>query len=108
MMTAMSHLMPDTIVADRLIDRTGTVVEGAERVAAAVLAVLDKAPAAKVSLVGVRGVPSSFFNVVLLAVARRFGIDAASSRLAFDFGSDAQRHIWQRSLDTLRATFPAR
>jgi hypothetical protein len=105
MMNAMSDLMPDPILADRLIDRKGTVVEGADRVAAAVIAALDVAPQVHVSLVRVRGVPSSFFNIVLLGVANRFGVDAAANRVLFDFGSDAQRQIYQRSLAAVRSAF---
>lgn len=97
--------MTETITARGFVDPAGTVVAGAEALAVGVLTALESSSVVHVDLQGLRGVPSSFFNVLLLAVAGRFGVGALGKRLVFRFDNDAQLRIYGRSLEAVRAQY---
>jgi hypothetical protein len=78
-------------------------VESAGVVADAVVVYLADHDEVVVDLSGVRGVPSSFFNVLLLRVAEAFGAAALDSRVRFTLDSDAQQDVLNRSLSAARA-----
>jgi len=50
-----------------------------------------------VSLRGVRGVPSTFFNAMLMDLRGEFG-DAGMENVRFEFDSDRQRETYERAL----------
>ena len=79
----------------------GTIVAGAESVAAKVLDALSSSDVV-VDLHGVRGVPSTFFNIVLLAVTNHAGFEALETRVRFQFDSPAQESVYRSSLQAVR------
>jgi hypothetical protein len=56
-----------------------------------------------VSFKGVRGAASSFFNVFLHHVAQWSGPTVLTSRVSFDFGSQPQRIVFDRSFHAVLA-----
>ena len=85
------------------LDPSRPVTETAEVVAGAVLRGLDSGGSVTVSVRGVCGVPSSFFNVILKAVQQHVGGRVDPARLGFEFDSKLQEMIYQRSLDAVNA-----
>jgi hypothetical protein len=86
------------------LDPSGRIVPSAERLATAVLQALQTNGGVEISLAGLRGVPPTYFNIVLLGVGSQLGSEAIMSRVKFLFTNDAQRHIYQRSLDAVIAS----
>jgi hypothetical protein len=79
------------------------VVESAELIAAEASRLLSSGASVILSVRGVRGVSSSFFNVILSAVAESLGNDFSESRFEVDTETATQRMVLQRSWD---AFFP--
>ncbi len=55
-----------------------------------------------ISLKDFRGVPSSFFNILLKVIVDRFGPDVIGESVTFDFDSAAQKEVFRRSRDLLK------
>ncbi len=53
----------------------------------------------EVVLAGIRGIPSSYFNVILLRLLDDFGVEQVKNRVTFRFDTDVQRMVFQRSFD---------
>jgi hypothetical protein len=83
------------------IDRNGSVVGSAKKLAQAVVSALITHDKITVSLTGLRGVSSSYFNTLLSDIVATHGADAIFNRINFQFDSDAQRSIFQRSFDAV-------
>jgi len=76
------------------------IVETARQVGDLVVASLQRGETVAVSLRGVRGVPSSFLNVLLSVVAAELpGLDG--ERFSMEFDSDIQRELFSRSRDAV-------
>ena len=80
------------------------IVESAGRVAAAILEAAGSAPVVTVSMAGMSGIPSSFFNVVLGEVAAGMGVEQLRRRLVVTDLSSLQSRIFERSLSALSPT----
>lgn len=80
------------------------VVDSAGRVAAAILAAAETEPVVTVSMAGLSGIPSSFFNVILGDVAAVMGVEQLASRLVVTGLSAFQSRIFERSLSALSRT----
>ena len=50
------------------------------------------------SLAGLKGLPSSYFNPILRAVREALGLTPLQRRLRFEFDSPAQELVYERSL----------
>jgi hypothetical protein len=57
----------------------------------------------RVSLAGVRGAGSSFYNVVLRGVEKWVGMQALETRVRFEFDLKPQEFVFGQSLRALRA-----
>ncbi len=79
-------------------DPDENMVQSAERLASAILDKLADQEKVIVSLRGMRGVSSSYFNVLLRSVATSFGAAALKDRISFLFDSFAQELVYERSL----------
>jgi hypothetical protein len=78
-----------------------SVVENAERLADAIAAALASPGQVTVSLKGLRGITSSFANVILARMAREVGGVAARARVVFETDTELQREILARSLEAV-------
>ncbi|MGP1345291.1 MAG: hypothetical protein ACTS3F_01305 [Phycisphaerales bacterium] len=95
-------LLSDHLTPDR------SVLDIAESIAAEIIHILDAGQSeVEVDLGGMRGVPSSFFNLLLLRIGERFGA-AAIDRIKFGFRSPLQERVYQRSLHAVRASLQPR
>jgi hypothetical protein len=65
---------------------------------------LRAGPSVEVSLRGLRGLTSSFFNVLLARVRDELGEEAVVSRLKFLFETKAQQLAYRSSLGALTHT----
>jgi hypothetical protein len=83
------------------IDPSQGLVASAKLLAKAVNQALATHTNVVVELADLRSVSSSYFNMLLLAVADTSGNDAIKSRLSLKFSSDAQRQIFRRSFDAV-------
>jgi hypothetical protein len=102
-------LSPSRIETLTFINPAVPIVDTAQAVGEMVAKELRRGSSVVVSLRGVRGASSSFFNVLL-----RLAQDASDgtldhARLAFDFENQVQRLVYEKSLAALRAhSEPAR
>lgn len=79
-----------------------SIVDGAERLAEAAVAALRLHRRITISLSGVRGVTSSFANVLLLRILQEIGTTAISERVTFETDSEAQKQVLERSVAAVR------
>lgn len=91
----MSAVLIDAI---KFADARHSTVQWAESVAHAAVAAVSSGQYAVISFVGVRGVSSSFFNVILLALRDRCGLERSRSLVRFDTDTTALKSILDRSL----------
>lgn len=87
-----------TINARDYIDETKPVIDGAACVGASAAAELRAGHPVIVSIDGLRGVSSSFFNVILSAVAEVLKNDFSDGRFEIRTDSKVQRLVLDRSL----------
>ena len=80
---------------------TDPIVDSATRLAEAVVSSLRSGGSVIVSLRGVRGITSSFANVILQRVVEEFGPEAVKDRLRFQTDSETQERVLARSLQAL-------
>lgn len=85
------------IVATDYVDPDGSVVKSGLRLADAVLCALGEAESVIVSLAGLRGASSSYFNVFLRRIYEAAGRDVLDSGITLEFASALQREIYDRS-----------
>ncbi|HEU4394197.1 MAG TPA: hypothetical protein VFS92_01445 [Planctomycetota bacterium] len=83
---------------------TDTVVETAERVADAIARLLAGPGRVVVSLCGVRGISSSFANILLQRAISVVGANELERRVVFDTDSESQQRVIRRSLDAVKST----
>lgn len=87
-----------TIEATDFVTPQRPVVEAAGLLAIAVSGEIRAHGSVTVSLKGLRGVSSAFFNTLFADVARSSGTPALSSALKLETDSNAQREVLERSL----------
>lgn len=82
------------------LDPRGLIVESAVVLADALSRELRQgADQIELSFVGLRGIPSSYFNVLLLRLIGEFGVEAINRRVNFKFDTDIQQQVFHRSFD---------
>ncbi len=86
--------------ADHLDTRNG-MVDSAMCYADAVLAGLATQTAVEVDFTGIKGLSSSYYNVLFKCVADRYGLDAIEARLVPRFDNQAQATVYQRCLQAI-------
>ena len=87
-------------------DSTGSIVATAGRLADELVRHLRDGHSVHISMSGMRGVASSYFNVILKRITEDLGIKALD-RLHFQWDSAAQQVVYQRSLKSLMASNPS-
>lgn len=81
-----------------------SIVESGVALANEIVRKLREGEQITVSFEGLRGLSSSYFNPVLLAIKANLGLDVIGQRLNFDFSSSAQQAVFNRSMDAVRKT----
>ncbi|MCA9287702.1 MAG: hypothetical protein KDA05_03905 [Phycisphaerales bacterium] len=89
---------PTLVKAVDFVEQEGSVVESAARIGQRVAQALRAGHRVVLCLRGVRGVSSSFFNVVLASVSEATSGDVASDRFVVETDSQTQRMVYERSL----------
>lgn len=93
-----------TIAAADYIDPLESAVSAAMRLAEVVLTHIRSGTPVLISLVGLRGLSSSFFNVLFRRIASEFGEDALEHFVRIGYETETQRLIAERSLCAVRRT----
>jgi hypothetical protein len=88
------------------LDSDGSVVRSGLLIADAVVAALHAHGDVEVSFEGVRGTPSSYFNVFLRRIEEVCGIAEIDNHIRLHFGSKVQKMIFDRSLESFRYKGP--
>ena len=87
--------------ANEYLDPNGSIVLSGRLLGDAALRALASSPSVRVSLAGLRGLPSTYFNEFLRIVAEGLG-RGHLARVVFDFDSPVQRQVYERSLSAVR------
>jgi hypothetical protein len=91
--------VPNTIHARQFLDPQGRIVESAKLLADEVLTQLAAHDVVTVDLRELRGLSSSYFNVLLQRVLPVTTLADFPRRVQLMFDSPAQEHVYKRSLD---------
>lgn len=84
------------------IDPDGSVVRSGMALADAVLQALETGRVVEVSLDGLRGASSSYFNVFLRRIDEACGVAELGEHIQMLFASKVQEMVYLRSLDSVR------
>jgi hypothetical protein len=90
-----------TIYAKELIQPDRPIVDNAEILAAEAIGKLQTGKSIRVSLIGVRSISSSYFNVILRRILDALGKEEFHQRVTFEFDSTVQQMAYDRSLAAL-------
>jgi hypothetical protein len=90
-----------TLEATHFLDPDGSIIGSASLMGQAAWEKLQAGEDVRISLVGLKGLPSSYFNIVLLRLIEALGVDAVRHRVTFQFASAAQKQMFQRSYDAV-------
>jgi hypothetical protein len=85
------------------LDSNGLIVESASLLAEAVISRLQKEQEVEISLAGIHGTSSSYFNTILRTLVEVEGLENVSRRVKFRFDSKAQEHVFGRSWASIQA-----
>lgn len=96
--------MTQVLLASDFVDPAGSLVDSATRLSQAVVELLRAEPVVEIDLHGLRGLTSSFFNVLLVGVRDEHGEAALVSRLRFQFETKAQSLSYRSSLGAVTGT----
>jgi len=92
-----------TLLATDYLDSEGSAVNSAIALANAVVDALNTdVDVVEVSLVGLKGAASSYFNVFLRRVDEACGLDGALEHVRMRFGSRVQEMMYRASMDALK------
>lgn len=84
------------------VDPNGSIVESAQLFANHVCVLLESdATDIEISFVGMKGLTSSYFNLLLRLVLQTVGVDGFQSRIQCRFDSPLQESVFQRSWETI-------
>lgn len=101
-------IVVEIVNAHNFMMESGSVVESASALAQQVVRVLEQGRTVRISLAGVKGLPSSYFNVLLEHIVQLTGFDAIGERVQFEFDSRPQQVVFARSLEAIRRIHSAR
>jgi hypothetical protein len=88
------------IVATEHVDPNGSVVRSGIALADATLKALERASSVTISLKGLKGASSSYFNVFLRRIEEDGGLAEIGQHIHLEFGSKLQEMVFQRSFDS--------
>jgi len=95
-----------TLTASEHLDADGSIVRSGMALAEAVLRELDEGFMVRVSLSGVKGASSSYFNVFLRRIDEGCGLTEIGRHIHIEFGSRIQEIVFKRSLESMGYSFP--
>src|SRR6266576_6354148 len=99
----------ETMVEVRAIEHivdSGSIAESGIALGVVIEAELKAGKVVRVSLKGMKGLSSSYFNPILARIKRNFGLDILGDRLIFAFDSKAQQTVFDRSLAAVQVNVP--
>ena len=82
------------------------ITDSGARLATLVLDALDRTPVVCVSVRGIRGIPSSYFNAFFVTAADRLTPEALADRVLWVFDSPTQEQVWRRSAMAFKVPLP--
>ena len=88
------------IAASDYVDPNGSVVKSGIMLADAAVKALEEHGCVRISLKGLKGASSSFFNVFLRRIEEECGLAEIGDHLLLEFGSKVQEMVFQRSFDS--------
>ena len=89
-----------TIVASDHLDPNGSVVRSGVALAEAALRALEQSGTVRITLKGLKGASSSYFNVFLRRIEEECGLAEIGRHIQLEFGSNIQEMVFQRSFDS--------
>jgi hypothetical protein len=89
--TASDHLDPD-----------GSIVKSGIILADAAVKALEEHGRVRISLRGLKGASSSYFNVFLRRMEEQCGLAVVGDNVLLEFGSKVQEMVFERSFDSLK------
>ena len=95
------------IIATEYLDADGSVVRSGVAVADAALNALETSEVVIVSLEGLKGASSSYFNVFLRRIEEGCGLAEIREHIQLEFGSKIQEMIFERSFASRGPRMPA-
>lgn len=93
----------ETIKACQIVEG-GSAIDGGAKLAEVVIAHINRGGRVRVSFAGLRGLPSSFYNVLLMRILERSDGRDLDAVVEFEFDSRPQEEIFQRSRDRVIQT----
>ena len=91
-----------TIEAKNFLDPNGGIVQSASLLADEVIRQLKQTDVVRIDFRDVRGLTSSYFNVLLQRVLAETTQQAFSQRIQLHFDSIAQQQVFDRSMESVR------
>ena len=88
------------VVATEHLDPGGSVVRSGIALADATLRALEEGDIVRISLKGLKGASSSYFNVFLRRIEEECGLEEIGRHILLEFGSGVQEMVFQRSLQS--------
>ena len=88
------------VVATEHLDPDGSVVKSGIALADVALRTLEQDGTVRISLKGLKGASSSYFNVFLRRIEEGCGLAEIGRRIKLEFGSNVQETVFQRSFDS--------
>jgi len=90
------------IIAKECLDPGGLIVESGLMLARTVTARLSASDAVEISMEGMRGLSSSYFNAFFSELVEKFDLTTIENRVTFAFSTNAQESIYRRSLESFK------
>ena len=91
---------PAIIVAIDHLDPNGSVVKSGIAMAEAALSALEEAGTVRITLKGLKGASSSYFNAFLHRIEEGCGLAEIGKHIHLEFGSNIQEMVFQRSFES--------
>ena len=83
------------------LDAAGSIVNSGAMLADRALAALGAGQPVEITLAGMRGVSSSYFNILLKQLLDGVGLATFNQRVKFGFDSGVQEQMFRRSFESL-------
>lgn len=93
---------PFEIAASDHLDPDGSVVKSGFMLADAAVKAIEEHGRVRISLKGLKGAPSSYFNVFLSRIEEQCGLAEIGDHVLLEFGSKVQEMVFRRSFESRR------
>ena len=95
------------VLATEHLDPDGSVVKSGIALADVTLRTLEQSGTVRISLKGLKGASSSYFNVFLRRIEEECGVAEIGRHIKLEFGSKVQEMVFQRSFDSRGPRVPS-